>query len=255
MPRVDYDEIAHRFDEPSRDHDVDPNLIAFVEERLSIAASELSILDVGCGTGKQLLADRVAIPEATVVGADLSIRMLQVARERCPDAAWVQGDGTRLPFRADTFHYVSNQFSYPHMQHKEKLVSEVRRVLRPGGRFVMTNIDPWSMDGWVLYRFFPAARALDHRDFMTADDFSGVMRDAGFVNIQSDREHRLTRESLGEYLAYASDRHRTSHFMAMSDEDYRVGVRRLERAVDAAPPGDTVPSEFCLITIRGDKPH
>ena len=130
---------------------MDANLIAFVNPP-SIAASELRILDVGCGTGKQLFANRVAIPEATVVGADLSIGMLQVARQRCPEAAWVQGDGTRLPFRKDAFHYVSNQFSYPHVRHKERLVSEVLRVLRPGGRFVMTNIDPWSMDGWVLYR-------------------------------------------------------------------------------------------------------
>ncbi len=56
-------------------------------------------------------------------------------------------------------------------------------------------------------------------------------------------------------MTYASERHRTSHFMAMSDEDYRAGVRQLEQAVDAARPRDTVPSEFCLITIRGDKPR
>ena len=32
-------------------------------------------------------------------------------------------------------------------------------------------------------------------------------------------------------------------------------VKRLERAVVASQPEETVPSEFCLITIRGDKPH
>ena len=76
---------------------------------------------------------------------------------------------------------------------------------------------------------------------MTADEFTSVMRGGGFVNIQLDREHRRTRENLGEYLAYASERHRTSHFMAMSDKDYRAGVRRLEQAAAAARPGDTVP--------------
>ena len=86
-----------------------------------------------------------------------------------------------LPFRAGAVHYVTNQFSYPHMQHKERFIGEVLRVLRPGGRFVMTNIDPWSMNGWVLYRFFPAAKALDYRDFLTAEDFSGMMCDTGFV--------------------------------------------------------------------------
>jgi len=44
MPRVDYDKIARRYDEPSRDHDVDANLIAFVNKTFSMAASELRIL-------------------------------------------------------------------------------------------------------------------------------------------------------------------------------------------------------------------
>ncbi len=255
MRRVDYDEIARAYDEPSRDHDVDADLTAFLDESPAVTASDVRVLDVGCGTGKQLLANRIAMPDATLVGADLSIGMLHVARERYPDAAWVQGDGAALPFRGGAFHYVSNQFSYPHMRRQQWFIAEVLRVLRPGGRFVMTNIDPWSMTGWVLYRFFPAARALDYRDFMTADDFCGAMSDAGFVHVEAERAHRSTREDLGAYLTYASERHRTSHFMAMSDEDYRAGIRRLEQAVAAARPGDTIPSEFCLIMIRGDKPR
>ena len=255
MRRVDYDEIARAYDEPSRDHDVDPGLTAFLDGIPSLNASQVSVLDVGCGTGKQLLANRLAMPDATLVGADLSLGMLRVARERCPDAAWIQGDGEVLPFRGGTFHYVCNQFSYPHMRHQEGFIAEVLRVLRPSGRFVMTNIDPWSMTDWVLYRFFPAARTLDYRDFMTADDFSNAMRETGFVDVEVERARRSTREDLGAYLTYASARHRTSHFMAMSDEDYRAGVRRLERAVATARPGDTVPSEFCLLTIRGDKPR
>ena len=255
MPRVDYDEIAYKYDEPLPDHTVDSNLTTLLLDTPSIAASEARILDIGCGTGKQIHANRIAMPDATIVGTDLSLGMLRVARQRCPAAAWVQGDAAVLPFQNGSFDYVSNQFSYPHMQDKDRLIVEALRVLRPGGRFVMTNIDPWSMNGWVLYRFFPAARDLDHRDFMTGDDFVRAMREAGFVSIEAKRERRSTRESLSEYLAFASERHRTSHFLAMSSEDYRAGVRRLEQAVAAAQPGDTVFSEFCLITIRGDKPR
>ena len=254
MQRVDYDDIAHKYDEPSRDHGVDSNLIAFLRERAAGASSGVCLLDVGCGTGKQVRANRIAFPRATIVGTDLSIGMLNVARKRCPAAPWVQGDGAALPFRGNAFHYLSNQFSYPHMQHKERFITEALRVLRPGGRFVMTNVDPWSMPDWALYRFFPVARDLDYRDFMKVERFCAVMRDAGFVNVAARREHEDTRQNLGELQAYASERHRTSHFMAMSDEDYRAGVRRLEQAVAAAEPGGAVPSEYCLITIRGDKP-
>ena len=107
----------------------------------------------------------------------------------------------------------------------------------------------------MLYRFLPAARTLDYRDFMTGDDFGNAMRDAGFVDVETERDPRSTREDLGAYLTYASERHRTSHFMAMSDADYRAGIRRLEQAVVTGRPGDTVASEFCLITTRGDKPR
>ena len=255
MQRVDYDEIARQYDDPSRDHGVDANLIAFLHERGASASPDVCILDVGCGTGKQVHANRIAFPDATIIGTDMSIGMLNVARERSPAAPWVQGDGSALPFRGDAFHYVSNQFSYPHMQHKERFIAEALRVLRPGGRFVMTNIDPWSMPDWALYRFFPVARDLDYRDFLTGERFCGVMGDAGFANIEARREHRDTRENPRELLAYASERHRTSHFMAMSDEEYRAGIRRLEQASVSAQPGDTVPSENCLITIRGDKPQ
>ena len=255
MKRVNYDEIADKYDEPSRDHGVDANLIAFLRVRSPTVTSRVRLLDVGCGTGKQIQANRAAFPGAAIVGTDLSIGMLRIARGRCRDVPWVQGDGSNLPFRHDAFDYVSNQFSYPHMQEKERFIAEVLRVLRPGGRFVMTNVDPWSMDGWILYRFFPEARELDHRDFMTAEEFCDAMRSAGFAYIETRREHRRTRERLGEYLAYASERHRTSHFMAMSDAEYRAGLGRVERAVAAAHPEDTVPSETCLLTIRGDKPR
>ena len=65
-----------------------------------------------------------------------------------------------------SFHYVTNQFSYPHIGDKRSFLAEVFRVLGPGGRFVLTNIDPWSMTGWALYRYFPESFALDERYFL-----------------------------------------------------------------------------------------
>lgn len=255
MQRVNYDTIAEHYDEPLRDHRVDPSLLAFLDERPDLDPSTVRLLDVGCGTGKQLAANHAHLPAARIVGLDLFRGMLRVARRRCPDVAWVNGDGAALPFADGSFDYITNQFSYAHIQQKAQWLGEVVRVLAPGGRFVMTNIDPWAMQGWLLYRFFPAAWALDQQDFWPVERFTAALATLGCANVQAQRDHRTSHESLHDFATYAAQRHRTSQFIAIPDADYEAGMARLRAALAAAPEGEaTVASEFCLVTISGDKP-
>ena len=139
--RLDYDTIAEVYDDRRRDYAADDRLTAFLEER-GLSPSNTRVLDVGCGTGKQLAANRGRYPRARLVGVDRSAGMLRVARRRAPDVVWVQGDAQRLPLPTAAFDYATNQFSYPHIPDKAAFAAEVFRVLRPGGRMVVTNIDP-----------------------------------------------------------------------------------------------------------------
>src|SRR5688572_12410527 len=157
MHRVNYDQIAHLYDEPVRDYAVDPMLLAYLEERPDLSPSTMRILDVGCGTGKQQTANHGRFPAMTVVGLDRFSGMLQQARRRGPAVHWLQGDAPTLPFADSSFDFASNQFSYHHIHNQPRFLQEVYRVLRPGGRFAMFNIDPWAMPNWVIYQFFPAA--------------------------------------------------------------------------------------------------
>ena len=172
MPRIDYDKIADRYDEPNRDHGVDPYLLAFLDGR-DASQPSIRVLDVGCGTGKQLGANRERMADIRLVGLDRFAGMLRVGASRWPNVEWTQGDGPMLPFATESFDYVTNQFSYPHVGDTRRLVTEIFHVLRPGGRFVMTNIDPWSMPGWLIYQYFPEAETLDRRDFEPVDRFMG----------------------------------------------------------------------------------
>lgn len=253
-PRVDYDKVAHLYDEAVRDHDVDPDLLAFLEAGHGGPERSVSVLDVGCGTGKQLAANRGRFPDAVLVGVDRFERMLRIALERCPGVFWLQADGATLPFRGEAFNYVTSQYSYQHVRRPRQLLSEVFRVLRPGGRFVMSNIDPWSMTGWIVYRYFPEALELDQRDFVPVDEFVALMRDLGFADIRVRREDLSRPESVRECLARASQRHRASQLMAISDASYTAGIGRLESALASAPGGDlVVRSAFVLVTVVGHR--
>ncbi len=107
--RVDYDQIADLYDEPGRDFDPDGELLRYLEQR-PIAVVGCRVLDMGCGTGKQLAADHQSMPSIQLVGLDLFYRMLEHGRQRCTTVGWVQGDNMSPPFAGGSFDYITNQF-------------------------------------------------------------------------------------------------------------------------------------------------
>jgi SAM-dependent methyltransferase len=255
MPRVDYDQIAHLYDEPMRAHTVDQQLLAFLANRPDLTPEALRVLDVGCGTGKQLTADRGQLPGAYYLGIDRFRGMLRIAARHEPGIGWINGDGARLPLRSASFDYATNQFSYHHIEEKQSFVRELYRVLRPGGRFVMTNIDPWSMPDWAIYRYFPEAFDQDQRDFLPPNQFGSLMAEAGFVDVTIERRTVVRARRIEEFLAYATDRHRASQFITIADSAYEQGLARLHRAVDASDDGSsTVDLGVSLVIAVGDKP-
>ena len=100
QPRVDNNAIAELYDSaPYRTRPVDPELLAFLGERPSAAG--LTLLDIGCGTGKQLIADRAAVAPAQMVGVDRFVGMLKQAQTKAPQIAWVQDVGGNLMVLAE----------------------------------------------------------------------------------------------------------------------------------------------------------
>jgi SAM-dependent methyltransferase len=253
--RVDYDRIAHLYDEPSRAHDVDPHLLAFLEATDDETAATLRVLDVGCGTGSQLAADRRRLPHVSLIGVDRFAGMLRIARRRCPDALWVQGDGAALPLGSATCDYATSQFAYPHVRNPRRLIAEIHRVLRPGGRLVITNIDPWSMPGWAIYRFFPEALAIDREDFLPVADLVSLLGSAGFGHVRASRRSLPTEERYEDFVALLTERHRASQLMAIPDAAYAAGLDRVRAAADAAAAEgrQAFESEFVLVTISADR--
>lgn len=94
------------------------------------------VLDLCCGQGNTTSALLAAGHD--VIGADFSPLMLAQARDRAPDAEFVEADAQNLPFDADSFEAVTCTFGLMHVPDQPRALSEIARVLRPGGRFVMT---------------------------------------------------------------------------------------------------------------------
>lgn len=121
----------------------------------ALTPADRRILDVGCGTGK--FATRVLHqnPEAHVWGLDYSAGMLGQAYERATASAGrfhrVQGDSERLPFADDSFDVITCSHSFHHYPNQPRVVAEMYRVLRPGGRLLIIDGDRDRLWGWFIF--------------------------------------------------------------------------------------------------------
>lgn len=253
--RLDYDRIADRYDaERYRAKEADPDLLALLHQRPDLQADTVAVLDIACGTGSQLVADRQALPGIRLVGLDLFQSMLKQARRKATDIAWVRGDAARLPFADQAFDLVTNQFAFHHVRDKRSMVGEVCRVLRPRGRFVMTNIDPYQMPEWALYRYFPTARREDFKDFCPQEQITALLQEAGMAPVQVERRYSESVEDLRELLNAVRQRV-SSQLLVISERDYRAGLARMERELcRARGQAVSIPTCLCLLRFVADKP-
>ena len=96
------------------------------------------VLDACCGTGDLAVAAERA--GGVVTGLDFSPAMLERARRKSTTIQWVEGDLLALPFAAGSFDAATVGFGVRNVADLDLAVSELRRVLRPGGRLAILEI-------------------------------------------------------------------------------------------------------------------
>ena len=111
------------------------------------------ILDLATGTADLALAVRVVRPAATVVGADFSEAMLQLARRKLAERGvtrvpLVAADALSLPFRDRTFAAVTSAFLVRNLADLGRGLGEMRRVTVPGGLVVTLDITRPGVVAW-----------------------------------------------------------------------------------------------------------
>ena len=253
--RVDYNQVARRYDEEAlRQRPADPKLIEFCAARGASEGEGVRMLDVGCGTGIQLLANLAQLPRLRACGLDLHEEMLEVARAKTAGIEWLRGDASSLPFADAEFAYVSAQLCFHHFQDKERALSEAARVLEPGGRFVTVNLSPWRMLDWDVYRYFPEALARDERDFWPDERLSAELDRVGLTVTAVEPTDIRKDYDLAERIAFYGQRYSPSQLLAISDDAYAAGMARLQQALDAAAGAPvSVASHICLLSFVAEK--
>lgn len=103
-----------------------------------------SILDIGSGNGRVYqLCDKNQ--DINYIGIDQSEELVEIAQARVPNGKFIVADMRSLPLDDETFNIallIASFHHLPTLEDRKKALSEVYRVLRPGGRLLMTN---WNM--------------------------------------------------------------------------------------------------------------
>ena len=189
-------------------------------KKLTIARAQVrpgqKILDIAGGTGDLASAFAKAAgwakdPDAEVWLSDINASMLGVGRDRLLDQGMslpcVQFDAESIPFAANHFDVVTVAFGLRNMTHKERALSEMLRVIKPGGRVLVLEFskpDAMLQPAYDVYSFkvlpwlgekiaqdaesyrYLAESIRMHPD---AETLKNMMLEAGFDAVDT---HRLT---------------------------------------------------------------
>lgn len=128
------------------------SLAALVRARIPSMPVRLDVLDLGCGGGRSQDFFRQLRPEAEWTGVDVESSPEVDARRRS-DGRFVTFDGIHLPFEDGSFDLVYSNQVLEHVRHPEALLAEVRRVLRPNGRFLgsTSHLEPYHSLSYTCF--------------------------------------------------------------------------------------------------------
>lgn len=158
------------------------------------------VLDLACGTGivarvaKERLGD-----DGFVVGVDLSPQMLDVARRIAPGVEWREGNAVALPFgEQERFDVVLCQQGLQFFPDGAAAVTEMRRVLAPGGRLAVSTWRPLEETPFFLALHHVAERRLGtiaDRRFALGDAkrLEALLTAAGFEDVRVETMTRIVR--------------------------------------------------------------
>ncbi len=196
------------------------------------------ILDVGCGTGVTL--DRLTrIHDFSAIGIDASSALLDQGRAKNPAGVLVRASGENLPFSDDSADGVLAECSLSVIDNPNSAVAEFQRVLRVGGRLIISDAYARNPKGVARLADIPVQCCL--RGATSQDELAKRLSNHGFeIDLWEDHSDLLAQFAVNLVFSYGS----MSKFWLRSGSN-SIDPEEIQRIISGANPG-----YFLLIARR-----
>jgi len=179
--------VREGYAEWSEQYDGEPNPLIALEEPVVLEligdVAGLDVLDAACGTGRYALL--LADPGARVSGVDATEEMIELARQKGASRGLSldlrAADLRELPLPDASFDLAVCALALCHVPDLRPVAQELARVLRPGGRLVVSDFHPFCLlVGWRTCFDRPEARYWIENYLHLTEEYVGALLDAGF---------------------------------------------------------------------------
>jgi len=150
-----WDRIAHIYDE-SNSVKMNPHNWRFVEgiKHIELSKSRVKVLSIWSRTGDAIPFIHNKLPNAEIYNLEASNNMTKIAKQKYPNETFIKTDLNSINLKDNSMDYIMSPETLEHTPHPQTLINEFYRVLKPGGKLIL-SLPPRIADfhQWVYETF------------------------------------------------------------------------------------------------------
>ena len=252
MTRVDYDRRLYQAYRAGRSLSADTGRLWMdaISGHIAGARSDLTVLDLGAGTGRfsVLLADAFG---ARVVAVEPSAKMRADAERGSahPRVVYRDGAADAIPAPDGEFDFALLSMVIHHVPDLAGCARELHRVLNHDGRVFIRNTFSGRLEGIRHYEFFPSARAIDEARLPTVARVREAFEARGFAFEALDTLEQEIDPSLAAHYDRIK-RRALSSFELISDAEFEQGLQLMRIAADRETTPTPILEKIDLLVLR-----
>ena len=227
-------QLAPVYDKYRKPDELILRLLSEEIQKLAGTVGNLSMLDVGCGTGGYSipLAKQFAIK---LTGIDVSKEMLERARSKHSNGNWILGDIESIDFEENSFDVVLMSYVLHHMRDYKRTLKPVYKILKSasGLLFIVTD-DHDQFYSSFYHKYVPKIMEIDLNRFPKVNELCNYLRSINFkVRVKKVRHKQCIscEEDIEKLIEQGKARY-FSTLTLLTDKELDEGLKRMKRALN-----------------------